>query len=116
MGKKNNDVIDLTKFILSAFVVAIHAQLFHEYIYPFVRLAVPMFFILSGYFAFANLDPIQDKLEKKRKMLCITQRFLKLYLSSFPSNRNIQFLISVYLYPQMTEYSGSMKTSSLWTC
>lgn len=83
MGKKNNDVIDLTKFILSAFVVAIHAQLFHEYIYPFVRLAVPMFFILSGYFAFANLDPIQDKLEKKRKMLCITQRFLKLYLFWF---------------------------------
>jgi len=56
---------DLTKFVLSFFVVAIHTELFGEYIYPIVRIAVPLYFIISSYIFFENLKG-KDSKEKNQ--------------------------------------------------
>lgn len=80
---KNIDSIDLTKFILSLWVVAIHTSLFNNYIYPFVRLAVPVFFIFSGYFSFTKLNTAQNDFLKKEKLIYIIKRYLKLYFFWF---------------------------------
>lgn len=77
--QKNNDSIDVTKFLLSLCVVAIHSELLYNYIYPFVRLAVPIFFIFSGYFSFLKIDAIQNYSAKKEKFISIVKRYLKLY-------------------------------------
>ncbi len=47
---------DLLKFFLSIFVIAIHANLFPYVLYPWLRIAVPLFFILSSYFLFSRLQ------------------------------------------------------------
>lgn len=47
-----NDGIDVMKFILSFFVCAIHTVGYG--IYPIARIAVPFFFIVSGYLFFAK--------------------------------------------------------------
>ena len=81
--QKNIDSIDLTKFLLSLCIVAIHASFLNQYIFPFARLPVPVFFIFSGYLVFAKLDAIPDISAKKQKLACIIKRYLKLYLFWF---------------------------------
>lgn len=49
---KRNDCVDLTKLILSYFVIGIHTKLFDQLLLPVFRIAVPVFFIYSSYFFF----------------------------------------------------------------
>lgn len=73
---------DLTKFVLSFFVVAIHTELFGEYIYPIVRIAVPLYFIISSYIFFENLKG-KDSKEKNQILKKYIRRNLLLYLFWF---------------------------------
>ena len=57
--KKRYDVIDLEKFTMSLFVAAIHINPLGKYssvLYPWIRMAVPFFFICSGFFLFSELE------------------------------------------------------------
>ena len=47
--RKQRDILDLAKYILSIFIVAIHSSLLGDLIYPWVKIAVPLFFIVSAY-------------------------------------------------------------------
>lgn len=38
-------------------IIAIHAGIFPNYLYPWLRIAVPLFFIISSYFLFLNIRP-----------------------------------------------------------
>lgn len=63
MGKQRNQTIDLLKFIFSLCVIMIHAQLFKDMSHlayatltmGLARLAVPFFFISSGYYFYQNV-------------------------------------------------------------
>ena len=48
------DALDLTKFILSIVIVAIHTQFLGELCFPFARIAVPIFFMISAYLFFSK--------------------------------------------------------------
>ena len=48
------NLFDIAKFILSVMVVAIHTSFYPEYLYPWLRLAVPLFFVISGYLFFTK--------------------------------------------------------------
>ena len=81
MTKRNYDTIDIMKLVLSLMVVAIHISPFgslHGYIVPLCRIAVPLFFITSGYFLFGKT---QNK--SSGEQIEIIQKFvsrnLKLY-------------------------------------
>ncbi|MDD6011322.1 MAG: acyltransferase [Oscillospiraceae bacterium] len=76
----NCDGADLLKFIMSLFVVATHTQLLPAYIYPWVRLAVPIFFVFSGYFFFTKLSLIDSEEEKKRAVFHRVKHIVFLYL------------------------------------
>ena len=57
MPCKNNDAIDALKLLMSIAVVAMHAEVFiGSYwlliLYPWVRMCVPLFFMISAYFFF----------------------------------------------------------------
>ena len=54
--KSNIDIFDIAKFILSFFIVAIHTELFPSVLYPWLRIAVPLFFIISSYLFFSKLN------------------------------------------------------------
>lgn len=56
-----NATIDLCKYVMIAMVVAIHTRLTIQVgqcnlLFPWLRVAVPMFFIISGYFLFSKVD------------------------------------------------------------
>lgn len=54
------DSLDLLKFVLSLMVVLIHVNPFPStampYIMPVLRLAVPLFFVISSFFFFRKID------------------------------------------------------------
>lgn len=60
---------DILKLILSVMVIIIHANVYPRLLYPWLRIAVPLFFIMSSYFLFSKLQNIsvcdQWKIVKK---------------------------------------------------
>ncbi len=79
---KNYDAIDLAKFILSIIVCGIHA-LGRYGIYPFFRIAVPLFFIISSYFFFKKLNAENDSKDGHILLKNFAKRNAKLYLFWF---------------------------------
>lgn len=80
--KKNYDILDLGKFISSLFIVAIHSVLFPEILYPWLRIAVPLFFVISSFLLFRkiNLSPKNEKWTIIKRYII---RLLKYYLFWF---------------------------------
>lgn len=76
---KGLDILDLTKLILSFMVVAIHTGLFSPYLYPWVRLAVPLFFMISSFLFFKKVNSCQHSKEKVQALKTFVVRNLKLY-------------------------------------
>lgn len=91
--KKNNDIIDLVKFILAIIVVMIHINPFYKnkfIIYPICRIAVPIFFMISSYFFFKNKTDLKK----------FVTRNLKLYLFYF-------VLLFPIIFIEYKKYSGN---------
>ena len=74
--KTNYDSIDLLKFILSILIIQIHSDFYLEWMKPYVRIAVPTFFIISSFFFFKK-SPTVNNLWK------YVERLSKLYLFWF---------------------------------
>jgi len=73
---------DLVKFGLSLLVMAIHSLLYPMVLFPWLRTAVPLFFMISSYFVFSKLNTAPDKAQAgilKKFIL----RNLQLYLCWF---------------------------------
>jgi surface polysaccharide O-acyltransferase-like enzyme len=85
--RRNNDFLDLLKFVLSLIVVAIHANPLGNDLgylrFPLVRVAVPLFFMISGYFFLGKLMQIQEVKKKRIAIMRFVKRNLQLYLSWF---------------------------------
>ncbi len=81
--KTKLDMVDFTKLILAFMVMAIHTYLFGEYIYPFVRLAVPAFFIFTGYFTFRKIDCETEKKIQNNIFKITLKRYIILYMVWF---------------------------------
>ncbi len=54
--KKVNSVYDLLKIVLSIMIVLIHTKILPNILYPWLRIAVPLFFVMSSYFLFSKLN------------------------------------------------------------
>lgn len=99
-----NQLLDLTKFILSLCVVCIHSQLFIDvnlYLYQFIvcgiaRIAVPMFFSISGYYFY-------DKTINHRNTKSYLIKIIKLYI--FFEFFEILFY-SYSMYPKLVNQFG----------
>ena len=73
---------DLLKLILAVMIVMLHCNVLPAFLCPILRVAVPLFFMMSGYFFFdkiKNLDRPSSGAALKRYCL----RILKLYLFWF---------------------------------
>ena len=81
--RKNLDGADVLKFVLSITIVATHTSLFEGYITPLVRLAVPAFFMISGYFFFGRVNSLDSVSLKKAYLKKSVTHNLKLYLFWF---------------------------------
>ena len=77
--KENYDFLDLVKFILSLMIVAIHSSLFPMYLYPWLRIAIPIFFITSSYLFFKKINKLDDARSQKISLKKFTIKNLKLW-------------------------------------
>ncbi len=76
------DILDLTKFILSFFVVAIHAEIFPGVLYPWLRVAVPLFFMISSFLLFTRMNDTSES-EQRMRIQKFIKRNLSLYFTWF---------------------------------
>ncbi len=77
--KKGMDILDLVKMILAFMVVAIHSGLFDPFLYPWLRLAVPLFFMISSYLFFKKINGCEHSKERNQALKDFVLRNLKLY-------------------------------------
>jgi serine/alanine racemase len=77
---KSDGKYDVIKFVLSLFVVAIHTRLFPSVLYPWLRIAVPMFFMMTSYFFFGKVNAVSTRREKINVLKNFVKRNLSLYV------------------------------------
>ena len=109
--RRNYDSIDLAKFVLSIFVVAIHVRPFDAYsVYfrPVLRTAVPLFFLITSYFFFVRHKDLSGLDEKVAHIERHVSRNLRLYL----------FWMTVFLIPTIRYRqwfsNGALNGFALW--
>lgn len=78
-GSIRNQTIDLMKLILSVFVVMIHSEVDLWVLTPFLRMAVPLFFITSSYFFFRKVNTCQTPAQSHKVLGGFLKRNLTLY-------------------------------------
>ena len=62
---KNNDTFDILKYILSFMIIAIHTGGgYARALYPWLRIAVPLFFMISAYLLFSKY--VKQSFENKK--------------------------------------------------
>lgn len=60
-SQKYDAKFDYIKLFLSIMVLAIHCMIYPTILFPWLRIAVPLFFIISSYFLFSKLKHSDDK-------------------------------------------------------
>ncbi len=100
------DFIDLVKFVLSLMIVALHNSLFDEKIYPWVRVAVPLFFMVSAYFLFVKLKKCETVQQKNDCVKKYAIKNIQLYLFWTVVQLPINFVVKF-------EFEGSLFKSVL---
>ena len=76
---ENGEKYDLLKLVLSIFIVVLHSQILPYKFVPILRIAVPIFFIMSSFFFFKKYDNLKNNFERKKAVRHFTKRNLKLY-------------------------------------
>lgn len=55
MRQRTDSRFDTLKVVMALFIVVLHTKLWPSVFIPLVRIAVPVFFIMSGYFFFRKI-------------------------------------------------------------
>lgn len=79
MERKNIDILDLTKLILAFLIIALHTSFFPNILQPWVRVAVPLFFMITSFLFFTKQKSIDDPEEKTWALKQYMVRNIKLY-------------------------------------
>ena len=77
--KKNYNLIDIVKFVLAIFIMIIHTNIDRTVISPIIRIAVPLFFVISSYLFFKKEMTCTNKSDRKNVILRFVKRNLLLY-------------------------------------
>lgn len=76
---KGNAVFDYMKFGLSVLIVVLHTKFLYTVLNPWLRLAVPLFFIVSSYFFFGKIGKVHQVAEQRAALWNFCKRNLQLY-------------------------------------
>lgn len=97
LPSKSDSKYDIIKFSLSLMVLAIHSSLYPMVLFPWLRIAVPIFFIISSKFIFAKLH----RTPKETQLVILKKYFirnLRLYACW------LVILLPITLYIRKKEY------------
>ena len=89
---KTNSIFDISKMIFCIMVVCIHTNVLPGILFPWIRIAVPMYFLMSSYFLFQKLHKAD---------CCVHKAILQQFIS-----RNLTFYLFwfVILLPVTLHY------------
>ena len=93
---KTNSNYDLLKMFLAIMIVIIHSSLLPEILYPWLRIAVPLFFMISSYFFFSKIKDETDQKVRIGKLKQYIFRNLKFYF--------FWFIVTLPITLEMREY------------
>ncbi len=79
-SSKEYNALDILKLILAVLVMIIHSGTDKTLISPILRIAVPLFFIISSYFFFSKIRKLDSKKERNTALFHTVKRNLLLYL------------------------------------
>lgn len=79
----NGKKFDIVKLVLAVLIVAIHSSMPGMWFRPILRLAVPLFFIISSYLFFSKQRLMTSLEERRRGLRKYAIRILKLYFFWF---------------------------------
>lgn len=71
---------DVLKIVLAIMIVALHSTLFPSILLPWLRISVPIFFILSSYFFFSKIFTLDNNEEEKKALFHFLKRSTLLYI------------------------------------
>ena len=120
--KDRNVIIDILRCILSLFIVAIHTlrqETGAQYLIIIARSAVPMFFILSGYFISGlSNDNIKKRIKKSVKLLIISNLMFAIWaIISNYHNLRYEFISQTFNIKNIFEFillNNSIYRGHLW--
>lgn len=92
-GSTRSASLDFLKLVLSVFVVAIHAELPLSIFTPVLRMAVPLFFCISGYFYFQKVHAAESPAVHRKIYKGFFKRTASLYAFWFVVLSPITFFI-----------------------
>ena len=78
--KREYNALDILKLVLSVLVMLIHTGIDKTVISPLLRIAVPLFFIISSYFFFLKIEKMSDEQGRRNALIHFVKRNLLLYL------------------------------------
>lgn len=99
---KQNDTFDVLKVIMAMMITIIHIITLRKlgvigsFIFPILRTAVPLFFMISSYLFFSKINIIKSYTEQKKYLFKAIKRNLQLYLSWFIILIPITFYVKDY--------------------
>lgn len=106
-SRSNDSKYDIIKFFLSLMVLAIHSVLYPMILYPWLRIAVPIFFMISSKFIFSKLYNVSEATQATILNKFII-RNLRLYLCWFV------ILLPIIVYTRKDQYfSADFFTNAL---
>lgn len=103
---KEYNSLDILKFVLAIFVLVIHSEIDKTVISPLLRIAVPIFFVISGYLFFSKIQRFDNRKDELNALSHLVKRNLFLYVSWVV----IQLPILVY----GGHYHKNFFTKGLW--
>ena len=80
LEKKEYNSLDILKFVLSIFVLVIHSEIDKTIISPLLRIAVPIFFIVSSYLFFSKVSSLNEEKQRIFALKRLVKRNIMLYL------------------------------------
>lgn len=98
---KYDSKYDIVKFVSSLLVLAIHCQLYPMVLYPWLRVAVPLFFIMSSFFLFGKLQSASEDSHKT-----ILKKFVVRNLQLYLCWLIILFPVTIYFRRKLWLYNG----------
>lgn len=99
---KQNDTFDIMKALMAIMITIIHIIALNKlgilgtFVFPVLRTAVPLFFMISSYLFFSKISIIETYEERKKYLLKAVKRNLQLYLLWFIILSPITFYIRNY--------------------
>lgn len=99
MNKIRFSTLDVFKALFAFFVVILHSPIFvgKEFLYPITRMAVPFFFIVSGYFCYNNsIEKLSHRIKRIFILFVLSELLFGIWTIFVNRNNLTEYLTGIF--------------------